>query len=90
MSFPNTLTESSNLVFTLEEEEKFTTRYQNGYDLRHDVQYNEWLKRRHPETLYSRPDQAQNVSPLSDNSICLNFEYSEQEPTEGIYIYMYV
>ena len=36
-------------MFTLEEEEKFATRYKNGYDLHHDARYNEWLRLRHPE-----------------------------------------
>lgn len=81
----------SDLIFTLEEEERFTTRYQNGYDLCHDVRYNEWLKIRHPKSLsnlthdFSSHDIG-NSSTVHDDSYYLNFAGSEEEPTDGIYM----
>lgn len=34
--------------FTEEEEELFQRRYENGYDLKHDEHYNEWISLNHP------------------------------------------
>ena len=34
----------SNVSFSCEELELFQRRYENGYDLTHDVRYNLWLK----------------------------------------------
>ena len=34
--------------FTPKEIELFTTRFDNGYDLKHDTRYNLWLKINHP------------------------------------------
>lgn len=36
--------------FTEQEMKKFTTRYENGYDLKSDERYNLWLKVYHPES----------------------------------------
>ena len=35
--------------FSEEEEVRFAIRYENGYDLKHDDQYNQWLTHHHPE-----------------------------------------
>ena len=35
--------------FSEEEEAKFATRFENGYDLLHDKRYNQWLSERHPK-----------------------------------------
>ena len=40
--------------FTHEEETKFAHRYENGYDLKHDVRYNLWLEVRH--SVINAPD----------------------------------
>ena len=37
--------------FSVEEEAWFTLRYENGYDLKHDTRYNQWLELHHPETV---------------------------------------
>ena len=36
--------------FSKEEEVRFAIRYENGYDLKHDDRYNQWLIHRHPES----------------------------------------
>jgi len=35
--------------FSEEEEAKFATRFENGYDLLHDKRYNQWLSECHPK-----------------------------------------
>ena len=43
--------ESSNdLLFSVEELQLFTKRYENGYDLRNDDRYNIWLHVTHPSS----------------------------------------
>jgi hypothetical protein len=39
----------ANFHFSAEEEKKFQTRYENGYDLP-DERYLQWLKKRHPSS----------------------------------------
>ena len=41
-------------VFTAEEQDRFKRRYEEGYDLTHDEQYNEWLKTRASESIRVR------------------------------------
>ena len=36
--------------FTAQEMKKFTTRYENGYNLKCDERYNAWLKVYYPES----------------------------------------
>ena len=40
--------EKTKADFTPKEIELFTTRLDNGYDLKHDTRYNLWLKINHP------------------------------------------
>ena len=35
--------------FTRKEEELFATRFENGFDLKHDLRYNLWVEINHPE-----------------------------------------
>ena len=42
-------TGTTKAIFTVQEMQKFATRYENGYDLKSDEQYNAWLKVYHPE-----------------------------------------
>ena len=44
------------LLFTEEEETKFTRRYENGYDLVCDPRYNQWLSIHHPECVLPKLD----------------------------------
>jgi len=37
--------------FTVKELELFERRYENGYDLTHDMQYNLWLPVFHPDAV---------------------------------------
>lgn len=43
----------SSIQFTAEEEQRFQTRYEEGYDIP-DPRYDQWLQRKHPQALQER------------------------------------
>ena len=54
-SIEGDITYSPNPIFSDEEEARFSRRYENGYDLKHDKRYNLWLAQHHPDDAPEEP-----------------------------------